>query len=194
MFIPDPDFYPSRSRISDPNTATKNRGAKKFVVIPFFVATNFTKLKTLNFEMLKKKMWANFQRFIELFTQKIVTMLSKIWVWDPGSGKNLFRIQGSKRHRIPDPQHCMSTFCRLSSGAPRRRRSNLALRGAPTARLREGGASSRPSGELTMAPATLFLLGTAMFLIFRGFWLKVERALLFSLHDYCKRKKFYLSY
>jgi hypothetical protein len=25
----------------------------------------------------------------------------------PGSGKNLFRIQGSKRHRIPDPQHCV---------------------------------------------------------------------------------------
>ncbi len=24
---------------------------------------------------------------------------------DPGSGKNLFRIPGSKRHRIPDPQH-----------------------------------------------------------------------------------------
>jgi hypothetical protein len=63
--------------------------------------------------MLKKKIWANFQRIIELFTQKIVTKLSKIWVWDPGSeirdpgsGKNLFRIrdrgsriQGSKGHR-----------------------------------------------------------------------------------------------
>jgi hypothetical protein len=24
-----------------------------------------------------------------------------------GSGKNLFRIPGSKRHRIPDPEHCM---------------------------------------------------------------------------------------
>jgi hypothetical protein len=30
-------------------------------------------------------MWANFQRIIELFTQKIVTKPSKIWVWDPGS-------------------------------------------------------------------------------------------------------------
>ncbi len=61
------------------------------------------------FEMFKKKIWANFQKIIELFTQKIVTKLSKIWVWypgseirdprseirDPGSGKNLFRI--------PDP-------------------------------------------------------------------------------------------
>jgi hypothetical protein len=35
--------------------------------------------------MLKKKIWANFQRIIELFTQKIVTKLSKIGVWDPGS-------------------------------------------------------------------------------------------------------------
>jgi hypothetical protein len=24
-------------------------------------------------------------------------------IWDPGSGKNLSRIQGSKRYRIPDP-------------------------------------------------------------------------------------------
>jgi hypothetical protein len=55
--------------------------------------------------VLKKKIWANFQRIIELFTQQIVKKLSKIWIWDPGSGKNLFRIPdpGSKRHRIPDP-------------------------------------------------------------------------------------------
>jgi hypothetical protein len=35
--------------------------------------------------MLKKKIWASFQRIIEIFTQKFVTKLSKIWVWDPGS-------------------------------------------------------------------------------------------------------------
>jgi hypothetical protein len=40
--IPDPDFYPSR--IPDPKTATKERGEKKIDVIPFYVATNFTKL------------------------------------------------------------------------------------------------------------------------------------------------------
>jgi hypothetical protein len=28
-----------------------------------------------SFEVLKKKIWANFQRIIELFTQKIVTKL-----------------------------------------------------------------------------------------------------------------------
>jgi hypothetical protein len=52
MFIPDPDFYPSRipdlgSRIPDPKTATKERGGKKFGVITFYVATNFTKLKII---------------------------------------------------------------------------------------------------------------------------------------------------
>jgi hypothetical protein len=30
--------------------------------------------------MLKKQIWANFQGIIELFTQKLVTKLSKIWV------------------------------------------------------------------------------------------------------------------
>jgi hypothetical protein len=32
------------SRIPDPKTATKEKGEKKFDVIPFYVATNFTKL------------------------------------------------------------------------------------------------------------------------------------------------------
>jgi hypothetical protein len=47
MFIPDPDFLPipdPGSRIPDPKTATKERGEKKFDVIPFYLATNFTKL------------------------------------------------------------------------------------------------------------------------------------------------------
>jgi hypothetical protein len=35
------------SRIPDPKTATKERGEKKFLVIPFYVATNFTKLKII---------------------------------------------------------------------------------------------------------------------------------------------------
>jgi hypothetical protein len=43
--IPDPDFYPSR--IPDPKTSTKERGERKFVVITFYVATNFTKLQII---------------------------------------------------------------------------------------------------------------------------------------------------
>jgi hypothetical protein len=62
--------------------------------------------------VLKKKIWANFQRIIELFTKKIVDKLSKLWIWDPGSeirdpgsGKNLFRIPdpGSRGQKAPNP-------------------------------------------------------------------------------------------
>jgi hypothetical protein len=69
MFIPDPRscFLP----ISDPGSRSQKQQQRKrwknFDVIPFFVATNFTKLKIILFEMLKKKIWANF-----------VTKLSKI--------------------------------------------------------------------------------------------------------------------
>jgi hypothetical protein len=64
--------------------------------------------------MLKKNIWASFQRIIEFFTQKFVTNLSKIWVWDPGSEirdseKNLFQIPdpgpGVEKAPDPDPQH-----------------------------------------------------------------------------------------
>jgi hypothetical protein len=67
--------------------------------------------------MLKKKIWATFQRIIEVFTQIIATKLSKIWDWNQGSEirKKTYsgsQIQGSKRHRIPDPdpQHCLYLF------------------------------------------------------------------------------------
>jgi hypothetical protein len=78
MFIPDPVFYPSR--IPDPKTAMKGRG-KKIYCKTFFLATNFTK-----------------KELPEVFYQKIVNKLSKIWVWDPGSGSGS-RIQRSKMHR-----------------------------------------------------------------------------------------------
>jgi hypothetical protein len=45
--------------------------------------------------MLKKKIWASFQRIIELLTQNFVTKLQKIWGWDPGSG--------SRVKKAPDP-------------------------------------------------------------------------------------------
>jgi hypothetical protein len=48
-----------------------------------------------SFEVLKKKFWDNFQRIKELFTQKVVAKLSKIWLWDPRSG--------IRKKPIPDP-------------------------------------------------------------------------------------------
>jgi hypothetical protein len=56
--------------------------------------------------MLKKIIWANFQRIIELFTQKIANKLSKIWVWDPGSEIREKPIPdpGSGVKKAPDPE------------------------------------------------------------------------------------------
>jgi hypothetical protein len=125
MFIPDPDFYPSR--IPDPKTATRDRGENFFFCQTISCWHKFHKTEYyFIFDMLKKKKWPNFPEIIEVFTQKIVTKPSKIWVWDPGSGKTLFRIQGSKRHRIPDPQH----FIKPSIGAKNRVGTGLSYRPA----------------------------------------------------------------
>jgi hypothetical protein len=116
MFIPD--FYPSRipdlgSRIQkqQQKRGEKNLLSYLFCSHKFHIIENY-----IIFEMLKKKIWANFQRIIETFTQKIVTKLSKIWVWDRDPGSEIWkktysgsRIEGSKKYRIPDPdpQHCL---------------------------------------------------------------------------------------
>jgi hypothetical protein len=77
----------------------QKRRVKKECCPTFFSNHKNHKIENYNnFELVKKKIWANLQRIIELSIQKIVIKLSKIWVWDPGYG-----IQGSKRHRIPDP-------------------------------------------------------------------------------------------
>ncbi len=57
--------------------------------------------------MIKKKIWANFQRIVKVFTQKIL-ICSQIYgsgIRDPEKTYSGSRIQGSKRHRIPDPEH-----------------------------------------------------------------------------------------
>jgi hypothetical protein len=89
------------SRIPDPKTATKERGEKKVGCLTIFCSHKFHKIKNyFIFDMLKKIMWANFQRIIEFFTQKIVNKLSKIWAWDPGSGKPGSRSQKGTGSRI----------------------------------------------------------------------------------------------
>ncbi len=98
-------FTHSESRIQKQQ---QKRGVKKLVVKPFFVATNFTKLKIiLFFKCWRKKIWASFQRIKELFIQKFVIKLQKISGWDPGSGKK----------PIPDPGSATlnKVFCRKST-------------------------------------------------------------------------------
>jgi hypothetical protein len=73
MFIPDPDFYPSRipnlgSRIQNQQ---QKRGVKRICHF-FFCSHKYHKIENyLIFEMLKKKIRASSQRIIELFTPKI---------------------------------------------------------------------------------------------------------------------------
>ncbi len=103
--IPDPGswFYPSR--IPDPKTVTKERGEKFFFCHTFSFSHKFHKIvKYFIFGSLKTKIWANFQRIIELFTQKIVKNMGLgSEIRDPEKTYSGSRIQWSKRHRIPDP-------------------------------------------------------------------------------------------
>ncbi len=63
--------------IPDPKTATKERGEKIFPYL--FCCHKYHKIENYYiFELAKKKIWANLQRIIELFTQNIVMKLSKI--------------------------------------------------------------------------------------------------------------------
>ncbi len=115
MFIPDPGswFLP----IPDPGSKNSNKRErwKKISCHTFLCSHKFHKIVNyFSFEVLKEKIWANFQRIIKLFTKKIVKKLLKIWSWDSGSEigdpektYSGSRIQGSKstQSRIPDPQH-----------------------------------------------------------------------------------------
>jgi hypothetical protein len=97
--IPDPDFTHPGSRIQ--KQQQKNGVKKIFCCHNFLYSYRFHKIANyFSFEVLKKKIWANFERIIELFTQKIVIKLSKIWVWDPGSG---IRDPGTGIRKKPIP-------------------------------------------------------------------------------------------
>ncbi len=102
MFISGPGSWFLPIPNLESKNSNKKEGRKK--ILNYFI-----------FEKLKEKSWAHFQNIIELFTQKIVTGLSNIWVRNPGSRKNLSRIQGTKKHRIPDPdpQHCIKLIIKI---------------------------------------------------------------------------------
>jgi hypothetical protein len=103
MFIPD-----LGSRIQKQQ---QKRGEIKIWCLNFLCSPKFHKIENyFSFEVVKKKIWANFQRIIELFTKKLSLSSQKYGseIRDPEKTYSGCRIQGSKRHRIPDPQHCTS--------------------------------------------------------------------------------------
>jgi hypothetical protein len=96
MFIPDPDFYPSR--IPDPKTATKERGEKKIFIKHFFVATNLKKCKIILFlNCSRKKFGPNFKELRNFLPKKL----------SHSSQKYEFGIRdtrsGIRNKPIPDP-------------------------------------------------------------------------------------------
>ncbi len=102
MFIQDPGSW--FLSISDPGSKNRNKreGWKKICCFPFFGSHKNHKTDNyINFELMRKKIWANLQRIIELFNQKTFIKLSKIWVWDPGYE---IRDPEKKLFRIPEPR------------------------------------------------------------------------------------------
>ncbi len=91
------DVYPgSRFRIfTHPDSRIKKKeGWKKICCHTIFCSRKFYKIENyFIFEMLKKIMWANFRRIIELLPKKIVNKLSK----NMGMGFGIQKIP------IPDP-------------------------------------------------------------------------------------------
>jgi hypothetical protein len=105
------------SRIPDPKTGRKERGEKKNFVKHFFLATNFTKCKIIQFlNCSRKKFVPNFKELWNFLPKKLSLSSQKyeFGIRDPGSGINLFRIPdpGVKKDPIPDPdpQHCFVDF------------------------------------------------------------------------------------
>ncbi len=102
MFIPDPDLHPSW--IPGPTRATKKRRGKKLVLLTYFCSHKYC--KTENYFL-----WTGAEKNLSQFTKnysfflliKIATKLSKLWVWDPRSGKNHFRIPNSGVKKALDP-------------------------------------------------------------------------------------------
>ncbi len=69
--ITDSDFYPSRIRDPGSKNSNKERGENNSCHT-FLCRHIFHKIVNyFGFEVLKKKIWANFQRIIELFTTKL---------------------------------------------------------------------------------------------------------------------------
>jgi hypothetical protein len=79
----------------------------------FFGDINLTKLNYFIFEKLKKKNLGQFSKNYRTFYPKKLSLSSKKYgfrIRDPEKTYSGSRIQGSKRHRIPDPESGSATL------------------------------------------------------------------------------------
>ncbi len=89
MFIPDPDFYPSR--------ISKEEGGNVFLSY-HFIRHKYKVVNNFIIEQVKKIFVTKTLKIVVLFTQKFLIKLSKIWVWDPRSG-----IPDQEKKPVPYP-------------------------------------------------------------------------------------------
>ncbi len=79
--------------------SNKREGRKKFVVIPFFVATNFTKLKIILFYQFSKNYRSFLAKKLSLSSQKY-----GVGIRDPRPGIQKKPIPDTGVKKAPDPQ------------------------------------------------------------------------------------------
>jgi hypothetical protein len=111
--IPDPDFYPFR--IPD-QTATKDRGEKKLVVKPFFVATISQKCKLFYFLNAEEKNLGQFSKNYRTFSKNLSLSSKKYGVGIRDPERNLFWIPdpGPGVKKAPDPGSGSATLDKYS--------------------------------------------------------------------------------
>jgi hypothetical protein len=117
--IPDLVFCLCRiSDLLDPKTATKERGEKKISCPTFFCSHKYHKIGNFLFlNWCRKKMLANYYtKNYRTYYPKNVILSSQslsLGIRDPEKTYSGSRIQGSKRHRIPDPGSGSATLVNL---------------------------------------------------------------------------------
>ncbi len=129
MFIPDPGswFLPIPDPGSRIQKQQQKRGVKKNLLSYLFCSPTFHKIANyFILLMLKKKIWPILPNIIELFTQKIVTKLSSIWVRDPGSRGQ--KGTGSRIRNTELPKRSGFMGVRQKGGQPINQADNLSQR------------------------------------------------------------------
>ena len=106
MFIPDPGYW--FLPIPDPGSKNSNKreGWKKIWCHTFLCSHKFHKIvHYFSFEVLKKKIWANFQRIIELLPKKLSLSSQKygFGIRDPEKTYSGSRIPDLGVKKAPDP-------------------------------------------------------------------------------------------
>jgi hypothetical protein len=106
--IPDPGTW--FLSIPDPGSNNNNKrgGEKKFVVLPFFVATNFTKFKIILFWNRYRKKLFQFTKYHSTFYLKDVF---RIWIRDPEETYTGSRGQKGTGSQIPQHWVALLVYC-----------------------------------------------------------------------------------